>query len=371
LLSKDYDGKIYAVSAQAALSSTTNSGENWEILSAMSTLNSLSASPNGYLFGGIGSVTTGVILRSSDSGHTWEVIYEDYENTTVSQVIVNIDASVYAIMARKLFKSTNNGDDWFHIEVFSPNELIYKIIINNIGYLYIQSSSGYFRSSDNGETWMELTSTPEGLNIFGISKSDEMYATASDSGYYSSPDYGDSWNYLSKGSGEPILSFASNEIDYLFIIEYSHNVLRSTDNGINWQEINSGLNGASLGCLIITDDDYLLAGTGSIGVYRSVNKTTSVENSFVEIPNSILLDQNYPNPFNPTTKIRYQVPQFSKVSLKVFDILGNEIVKLVDQEKPAGIYEIDFDGSGLSSGIYFYQLNAGEYIQTKKMILLK
>lgn len=381
LLSKDYDGNIYAVSVQAGLSSTTDNGENWEILSAMSTLNSLSASPNGYLFGGIGSATTGVILRSSDSGHTWERIYENYDDTTVIQVIVNFDASVYALIAHKLFKSTNNGDSWFHVEVASPNEFINKIIINNIGYLYVQSSSDYFRSSDNGETWVGLTSTPGGLNIFGISKSDEMYATASDSGFYRSTDFGDIWNYIYKGNGQTVRSFADNDLGYLFILLPGAGILRSTDNGLSWQEINSGLEGISIYCLIITDDDYLIASTGGKGVYRSVNKTTSVENSFVELPNTILLDQNYPNPFNPTTKIRYQVPQNSKVSLKVFDVLGKEIATLVDEYKSAGVYEVEFsakggstsdgDGSGLSSGIYFYQLNTGESVHTKKMILLK
>ena len=332
LLSKDQNGNIYAVSVQAGLSSTTDNGENWEILSAMSTLHNLSASPNGLLFGSIGYFDAGVIFRSSDSGHTWEVIYENYEDTTVSQLIVNIDASVYAIMARKLFKSTNNGDSWFHIEVTSPNEFIYKIVINNIGYLYVQSSSGYFRSSDNGETWVELTSTPEGIDIFGISKSDEMYATTSDSGFYHSTDYGDSWNYLSKGSGEPIRSFASNDIGYLFILEHFHNILRSTDNGISWQEINSGLDSASINCLIITDDDYLLAGTSWGGVYRSVNKTTSVENSFAKMPGLFFLEQNYPNPFNPTTNIKFHISDFGFVSLKVFDVLGKEIKTLLSEK---------------------------------------
>ncbi|MCW8803360.1 MAG: T9SS type A sorting domain-containing protein [Ignavibacteriaceae bacterium] len=371
LLEKDNNGKLYAVSAQAGLSSTSDNGENWKILGTMSSFNSFSTSPNGSLFGSRGSVFTGFIFRSIDSGNSWEIIYENVNDTTVTQVSVNIDGTVYAIIAHKLFKSTDNGDDWFHIQVSSINEFIQRILFNNIGYIYIQNSLGYFRSSDNGGSWVQLTSIPEGLEIFGITKSDDMFATASDSGYYLSTNYGDTWNYIFKGNGQLVRSFASNDIGYLFILVPSLGILRSTDNGYSWSEINSGLEGISLSCLIISDDDYLLVGTGWKGVYRSVNKTTSVEISFAEIPSSFFLEQNYPNPFNPITKIRYQVSQNANVSLKVFDVIGNEIKTLIEKEQSAGVYEIEFQVSELSSGIYFYQLKAGEFIETRKMILLK
>ena len=91
----------------------------------------------------------------------------------------------------------------------------------------------------------------------------------------------------------------------------------------------------------------------------------------IQIPRVFALQQNYPNPFNPSTNIRYSIPQSSNVVIKVFDILGNEIETLVNEEKPVGSYEVDFNASELSSGIYFYKLQAGEFIQTKKMIILK
>jgi len=83
------------------------------------------------------------------------------------------------------------------------------------------------------------------------------------------------------------------------------------------------------------------------------------------------LHQNYPNPFNPITLIKYQISEVSFVKLKVYDVLGNEVATLVNDEKPAGEYEVEFNGNDLTSGIYFYQLRAGEFIQTKKMILIK
>lgn len=365
---RDVSDKIIVGSNFGGIAGTTDNGENWQIISALTQLNALSSSPNGSLFA---SNPGGAILRSTDSGSTWDLVYFGLDFTRIQTVIVSPNENVFAIINNKLNRSTDNGESWEQIQIYDEFEWITKIAINSLGTIFAKLSDGYFRSTDNGENWSQLTSIPEGLDIFGITNTNAMYATASDSGFYSSTDYGDSWNYLSKGSGKPIRSFASNYIGYLFILEHFHNILRSTDNGFSWQEINSGLDSTSINCLIITDDDYLLAGTSGKGVYRSANKTTSVENSFIQIPNVFFLEQNYPNPFNPTTKIRYQISQTSYVSLKIFDVLGNEILTLVNQEKPAGEYEVYFDGSSFSSGIYFYQLKAGELIETRKMILLK
>ena len=101
----------------------------------------------------------------------------------------------------------------------------------------------------------------------------------------------------------------------------------------------------------------------------------SVNDEKITPPSEFTLFQNYPNPFNPSTRIQYQVSSSSNVLLKVFDILGNEIATLVDEEKPAGRYEVEFQSSvgslQLASGIYFYQLRAGSFTETKKMILLR
>jgi len=89
------------------------------------------------------------------------------------------------------------------------------------------------------------------------------------------------------------------------------------------------------------------------------------------IPDKYLLEQNYPNPFNPNTVISFQLPVSSNVSLKVFDILGNEISTIVNGYQPAGKYEFEFSGANLPSGVYFYTITAGQYSETKKMILMK
>ena len=91
----------------------------------------------------------------------------------------------------------------------------------------------------------------------------------------------------------------------------------------------------------------------------------------VTVPLEFALDQNYPNPFNPSTTISYSIPVKSRVTLKIFNALGKEIITLVNEEKSEGNYDVKFDASGIPSGIYFYKLNAGEFSSTKKMILLK
>jgi hypothetical protein len=98
---------------------------------------------------------------------------------------------------------------------------------------------------------------------------------------------------------------------------------------------------------------------------------TEVVSESGNAPEHYSLWQNYPNPFNPSTKIRFSVPQSSNVVIKVFDILGSEIETLVNEEKPAGNYEVEFDATRLPSGIYFYRLQAGNFVGTKKMVLMK
>jgi plastocyanin len=83
------------------------------------------------------------------------------------------------------------------------------------------------------------------------------------------------------------------------------------------------------------------------------------------------LQQNYPNPFNPTTTISFSIPSLTFTSLKVYDILGNEVAILVNEEKPAGAYEVEFNAGGLTSGVYMYSLHAGNFIATKKLLLMK
>ena len=98
---------------------------------------------------------------------------------------------------------------------------------------------------------------------------------------------------------------------------------------------------------------------------------TDVNENNILLPTEFSLSQNYPNPFNPTTSIQYAISSRQLVQLKVYDILGSEVATLVNQEQSVGNYKVDFNASHLSSGVYFYQIKAGEFVQSKKMILIK
>lgn len=162
--------------------------------------------------------------------------------------------------------------------------------------------------------------------------------------------------------------------NYGFEIERSKN---STDKSDNWEKIGF-VKGKGTTTEIQSyefNDEYLPAGKYSYRLKQiDFDGTTSYSNIIevdIDLPNAFSLEQNYPNPFNPSTKINYQIPELSFVSLKVYDVLGNEIETLVNEEKPVGRYEIIFDATRLPSGIYFYILQAGNFIETKKMVLMK
>ncbi|MBT8390957.1 MAG: T9SS type A sorting domain-containing protein, partial [Ignavibacteria bacterium] len=116
-----------------------------------------------------------------------------------------------------------------------------------------------------------------------------------------------------------------------------------------------------------------------VGIDGTIDDTLMLKNQItnvddrgnLNIPKEYKLEQNYPNPFNPSTTIRYSLPKESFVTLKVYNLLGEEVATLINGEQIIGNYEIEFDASDLSSGIYLYSIQAGDFVETKKMILLK
>jgi hypothetical protein len=99
--------------------------------------------------------------------------------------------------------------------------------------------------------------------------------------------------------------------------------------------------------------------------------STSVSATANNLPFTFCLEQNYPNPFNPSTTIKFELPQTSHVKLSVSDLLGREVIVLLNEKRNAGIHEVKLEGSNLASGVYFYRLQARDFIQTKKLVILK
>ncbi|MBK9096678.1 MAG: T9SS type A sorting domain-containing protein [bacterium] len=150
--------------------------------------------------------------------------------------------------------------------------------------------------------------------------------------------------------------------DYTYIWNYFESCNAELWNGSIWEPGDTPI-------IINNPDGFKIAIIcQSIHIYYTI---VNVESTNSNIPNDFSLSQNYPNPFNPVTKIKYNIPNQSFVMIKIYDVLGNEIETLVNEEKPAGEYEVEFDGSSLSSGIYFYTLRVSDKFLSGKMILQK
>jgi hypothetical protein len=138
--------------------------------------------------------------------------------------------------------------------------------------------------------------------------------------------------------------------------------------------MNTGLSFTEVRSLAVTTNGFVFAGTSTGGVFRSIQSTTSVGAVGGELPQSFALFQNYPNPFNPATSIQYSVPPAEGgqyVSLKVYDVLGREVARLLNDVKAPGTYTVTWDASGEASGVYFYRVTATSFVETKKMLLLR
>jgi hypothetical protein len=140
----------------------------------------------------------------------------------------------------------------------------------------------------------------------------------------------------------------------------------------------NGVSGVGVAALAVSGNEVFVGGgftsAGGVSansVARWNSGTSRVEQLSPTAPKTFLLEQNYPNPFNPSTTIRYQLPVASEVKLEVYDVLGKKIATLVNERQSAGSYQVVWNASGLSSGTYFYRLQAGTFVETKKMIMVK
>jgi len=196
---------------------------------------------------------------------------------------------------------------------------------------------------------------------------------------YKTTDCGVSWISQSSSTNNALHSVYFINKDSGWIAGENSTILHTTDGGSNWlNQVNSS-NSHLLSVHFIDYDNGWVAGYNGTVLHTTNGGITSIDDNNQMNPIEFILSQNYPNPFNPVTKIKYSIPSATlrqaqsdiKITLKVYDVLGKEIATLVNEAKPAGTYEVEFDASDLTSGIYFYQLKAGDFVETKKMVLLR
>ncbi|MGQ9644326.1 MAG: T9SS type A sorting domain-containing protein [Ignavibacterium sp.] len=247
---------------------------------------------------------------------------------------------------------------------------------------FLVNDSLLYRSNDGGRTVVYVSSVPGGkLNsIYAVDHGFTRNIYACGQGIKVSTDFGLTWD-----------DYGLNEYEVVRLIYESYSLLAATrNNGYfakyhsqgDWNPFSAGLGDGKVIMDALNYTSWVLhTATENHSVYFLWLIINDIENSEKDfITNEFILYQNYPNPFNPATKIKFTIPRSTEyysvlqnITLKIYDILGNEIATLVNEEKPAGIYEVEFDASKyeLPSGLYFYRLHSGNYTLTKKMLLLR
>ncbi len=370
-------GHIFAGTSDSGVYRSTDNGDNWTPTGLTNgVVWSLAINSSGHIFAG----TDSGVYRSTNNGDNWAQINTGLTCTLVHSLAINSSGHIFAGTAWNgvwdgVYRSTDNGDNWTLTGLTDIN--VFCLAINSSGYIFA-GTIGVYRSTDNGDNW-----TPTGLTngvvwSLAINSSGHIFAAifpvqGTGPAYpliQRSTNNGDNWTFsFEYGDGIPITDIAINYNQDVFAGTDS-GVFRSTDNGDNWTPINTGLTNTSVICLALNSNGYIFAGTDSNGVYRST-QSTPIKEIKKEIPSSFELKQNYPNPFNPTTTIEFDIPTSSFVSLKVFNLIGQEVATLVNNELSQGNHKVEWKPDNLSSGLYFYKLETKGYVETKKLILLK
>lgn len=343
---------------------TTDGGNTWNYQFAFTqTGNSSIASmlfindSTGWVFGDAwrnGSYLSS-IFKTTTGGKTWTTYDVDEKyNITDGYFISDSVGWAYGFVfdvpyptpkEYVLLKTTNAGINWDKIWS-SPYESSDRYSLQGISFLYFSDNNngGYFRNvADQTQTIFEKTTdggiTWSGRHYFYPS----LYASCIDSEY-------NIYTYRYEDSA----------------------IVVSNNGGASWGTKSDKFPAFASKLIFITKDTaYGLSNIGALYKSTTGGGITSINNISETLPKNFILMQNYPNPFNPTTTIDYSIPKESFVTIKVYDMLGREVATLINEEKNAGEYSVKFNGSILASGVYLYRMKAGNFIQTKKMILMK
>jgi photosystem II stability/assembly factor-like uncharacterized protein len=370
-----------AVGEAGTIIKTSDGGNSWVSLTSGGSdrLNSVYFidSNTGWIVG-----NNGTILKTTNGGTSWLQQISGVTDPLFSVFFINLNSGWIAGEDGTILKTTNGGTNWVFQQGVFPKyvESIYFNDENNgcaAGIDY--DGNNYFgviiKTTDGGASW---TTQYSGYWLLSLYFTNSNTAWAAGAGIIlNTNDGGTSWNPQITGTSYQLYSVHFSDSNFGWAVGYDGNassgiILNTTDGGINWNPTTVGAD------TVLYSVQFADLNNGwAVGDNGAILHTTNGGVSFVEeehideVPTEFILLQNYPNPFNPTTKIRYSVPQSSNVTIKVFDILGNEIETLINEEKPVGTYEITWYAANLPSGIYFYTINAGNFIETKKMILMK
>jgi photosystem II stability/assembly factor-like uncharacterized protein len=341
-----------------------------------------------------GFVTASKLYRSTNDAADWSEI--SIPSTTDRIFDIAAGGPVLTAVAEPtntsftLYVTDDGGARWH--ERFSHDMALFESIeVNGSGDIYVHyrdlgGIDSVVYSTNRGGTWNILpnaVSFQPKIRLFKINQSDNSIYTIRGNDLRFTTDNGQSWQTASTpfDANEIVpVSMDFNSAGHIFAGTVKKGIYRTTNSGASWEAVNSGLpphyNGpevvySRVFALSFDEQNYLYAGTSDDGIFRSTQSTTGITQTGSTVPDKFMLGQNYPNPFNPVTNLEFSITGFGFVSLKVYNIRGQEIETLVHGNLKPGSYNITFNGSGLESGIYFYRLSAGDFSETRKMILVK
>jgi len=365
-----------SVGGNGTILTTHNGGATWQIqnsgtnqwlysVSCIDTLNALAA---GY---------GGVIIKTTDGGESWVPKNSGVSISIYHLEMLNQNIGMAVTWSGMLLKTTDGGETWQSQTISNMNFLVSSYMDSSNLFIGGNISNGYgyiLRSQDAGISWdtvyQVLYKFPLSISRLG---EESLIVSGTDGLLLKSINMGTSWTTLNSPRQYHCFTSFIDSLNGLMCFQDGY-IYRTTNGGNSWisdwpfysdlediqmLNMNDAVAVGFHGNIISTIADHIV----SVEYSNIIDLNTSSVN--------YLLLQNYPNPFNPTTTINYEMPMAGKVKLKVYDILGREVKILVDEEKVAGRYEVTFDGSDLSSGIYFYQLKTGGYSETRKMVLIK
>ena len=388
----------YIITSYESVYKSINSGSNWININTGSTNIGYSYFKNN-LFG----VFWGVYPKmTTDGGLNWNTmsieIYSIGMGYTTGLTFINqstgyvIGGDFYPLPMPCCYdgvinKTTNSGQNWFEIYRHGGDQL-QEIKFKDENNIKALDKRAFITTTNGGNNWTYFSEMLGDFRFFSaISTTDPFSEIIYLAGFIS----GDTAAVL-KTTNRGNTWFKSMQLPYrsrlrkIFFLNYNTGyavgdtglIVRTTNGGEDWSVQNSGTRKKLNGVWFLNKDTGFVVGDSGIvlktftgGVMTSINSTTN------EIPGNYFLSQNYPNPFNPVTHLEFEIPasrgesNLEFVSLKVYDVLGNEIKTLVNEYKPAGSYSVTFDATNFPSGVYYYKIKTGSFVQVKKMILIR
>lgn len=374
----------WLTSSSGLILKTSDAGKNW--LSSTSPSSSVLYDvkfANLNLGWAVGN--NGNIIVSTDGGIIWNSQTSGTNNRLNSVCFSGIDTGFAVGLNGTLIKTTNGGNEWSSNNQPTSNQLV-KIIKDENKHLWIAGydnsnlTSILLKSTDDGISW-ENKFLRDSVALYALAKRNgdfiigggKLTPAGSAIIILRSINEGESWSQILDLPGIPN---GSRIVDLKitdggnYVAITTKKTFYSSNGGNSWSEEDFMLE--NLNAVFFSDSStFWIAGNNSLLLKNSNSGLTNIGIDNNMPPKGYYLSQNYPNPFNPSTKITYGIATDGIVSLRIYDILGREVSILVNEEKPAGKYEVNFNASSLASGVYFYRLEVRGFTQTKKLLLLK